>query len=69
VHYYASGYYAAAKRQRLERIGHPEPVLAGRTAENKLTKVPADANARQIPKKVTVMAGPGPPQSTSWNQK
>src|SRR6478736_87640 len=27
--YYASGYYHAAKRQRLERIGHSEPVLAG----------------------------------------
>src|SRR6478609_4239126 len=26
VHYYASGYYAAAKRQRL---GHSEPMLAG----------------------------------------
>jgi soluble lytic murein transglycosylase-like protein len=28
VAYYASGYYAAAKHQRLERIRHPEPVLA-----------------------------------------
>jgi hypothetical protein len=28
MHYYASGYYYAAKRQRLERPGHPEPVLA-----------------------------------------
>src|SRR5438445_12404274 len=29
IAYYASGYYAAAKRRRFERIGHPEPVLAG----------------------------------------
>jgi soluble lytic murein transglycosylase-like protein len=28
VAYYASGYYAAAKHQPLERIRHPEPVLA-----------------------------------------
>ena len=28
VHYYASGYYYAAKRQRLERPVQPEPVLA-----------------------------------------
>jgi soluble lytic murein transglycosylase-like protein len=28
VHYYASGYYYAAKRQRLGHIRHPEPVLA-----------------------------------------
>ncbi len=29
VAYYASGYYYAAKRQRLAHIGHSEPVLAG----------------------------------------
>jgi hypothetical protein len=28
VHLYASGYYDVAKRQRLERARHPEPVLA-----------------------------------------
>jgi soluble lytic murein transglycosylase-like protein len=28
VAYYASGYYTAAKHQHLERIRHPEPVLA-----------------------------------------
>src|SRR5471030_860414 len=28
VHYYASGYYQAAKRQQLERAKRPEPVLA-----------------------------------------
>src|SRR6478752_4115170 len=28
MHYYASGYYYAAKRQRLERSGHPVPKLA-----------------------------------------
>jgi soluble lytic murein transglycosylase-like protein len=40
VGYYASGYYAAAKRQRLEHGRHSEPMLA-----------PAafDANAQQVP--------------------
>ena len=28
MHYYASGYYYAAKRQRLERVRHPESGLA-----------------------------------------
>ena len=28
VHLYASGYYEVAKRQRLARLNHPEPVLA-----------------------------------------
>ena len=28
IHYYASGYYYAAKRQRLEHIRHPEPAEA-----------------------------------------
>jgi soluble lytic murein transglycosylase-like protein len=41
VAYYASGYYGAAKRQRLARIKHPEPVLASD---------PADAKAEQVPK-------------------
>jgi len=39
VHYYAAGYYYAAKRQRLERPRYPGPVLAG---------APADARA-QVP--------------------
>jgi soluble lytic murein transglycosylase-like protein len=44
VHYYASGYYYAAKRQRLERAWHPEPVLA--SAPPKVAARPlADANA------------------------
>src|ERR1700736_4753533 len=47
--YYASGYYAAAKRQRLERIRHPEPVLAS-APPKQADKSPADANARQLPK-------------------
>ena len=42
VHYYASGYYYAAKRQRLERPRYPGPVLAG---------APADARAQQVPAK------------------
>jgi hypothetical protein len=28
VHYYAAGYYEAAKKQRLARLRHPEPMLA-----------------------------------------
>jgi soluble lytic murein transglycosylase-like protein len=39
VHYYAAGYYYAAKRQRVERPRYPGPVLAG---------APADARA-QVP--------------------
>jgi soluble lytic murein transglycosylase-like protein len=46
--YYASGYYAAAKRQRLGRIGHSEPVLAG--APKAAVKNAADANALQLSK-------------------
>ncbi len=46
--YYASGYYAAAKRQRIERIGHFEPVLAG--APKAAVKNAADANALQLSK-------------------
>src|SRR6476469_7085883 len=41
VHYYASGYYYAAKRQR---VRHSEPVLAGAAPQWAL-----DANAQQVP--------------------
>jgi soluble lytic murein transglycosylase-like protein len=47
--YYASGYYAAAKRQRLERIGHSEPVLAS-APPKEAVKDTADANAQQVSK-------------------
>jgi soluble lytic murein transglycosylase-like protein len=50
MHYYASGYYAAAKRQRLERIRHPEPVLASAPPQE-VDKNPADANAQKVLKK------------------
>jgi soluble lytic murein transglycosylase-like protein len=46
---YASGYYAAAKRQRLERIRHPEPVLAS-APPKEVDKGPAEADARQVPR-------------------
>ena len=46
--YYASGYYAAAKRQRLERIGHSDPVLAS-APPKAVVKNTADANALQVP--------------------
>src|SRR6267378_7142169 len=42
--YYASGYYYAAKRQRLQRIGHSEPMLASAPPKAAL-KNAADANA------------------------
>jgi soluble lytic murein transglycosylase-like protein len=50
VHYYASGYYAAAKRLRREHVsseGHVAPVLPAGLA-NQPWKSPADANARQV---------------------
>ncbi len=54
--YYASGYYAAAKRQRLVPISHPEPVLVSHP-EPVLAGAPPteavkslDANARQVPR-------------------
>jgi soluble lytic murein transglycosylase-like protein len=47
IHYYAAGYYQAAKRQRLQH-GHPLSLLAaspiGGAANN-----PIDANAQQVP--------------------
>jgi soluble lytic murein transglycosylase-like protein len=50
VHYYASGYYAAAKRMRLRPVmseGYAVPVLPI-AAPNQPWKSPADANARQL---------------------
>jgi soluble lytic murein transglycosylase-like protein len=57
MHYYASGYYEAAKRWRLERVavrgmensGNPVPALAGTTRKPAVKNV-SDANAQQIPK-------------------
>jgi soluble lytic murein transglycosylase-like protein len=52
VHYFAAGYYYVAKRQRLERSGHPEPVLAAAPskAAAKEPSKDADASAGQVPK-------------------
>jgi soluble lytic murein transglycosylase-like protein len=47
VHYYASGYYEAAKRQRLPHIRHSEPVLA--SAPKEAVKNASDAKAEQVP--------------------
>jgi hypothetical protein len=47
--YYASGYYAAAKRQRLKHIRHAEPVLAGTPPKAVVTNA-ADSNALQVSK-------------------
>jgi soluble lytic murein transglycosylase-like protein len=46
MHYYASGYYQAAKRQRLAHGRHAEPVLASVPPKGL-----ADANAQQVPKR------------------
>ena len=46
--YYASGYYAAAKRPRLERIVPSEPVLTN-APPNVAVKNTADADAQQVP--------------------
>src|ERR1700677_2473397 len=47
IHYYAAGYYYVAKRQRLERAGHPAPaVAAAPPKEKEADKDPADANAK-----------------------
>jgi len=46
MHLYASGYYYAAKHQRLER--RPEPVLA--SAPPRATVKPSEATAQETPK-------------------
>jgi soluble lytic murein transglycosylase-like protein len=46
--YYASGYYHAAKRQRLDRVGYTQPVLAG-APTGTVVRNAADANALQVP--------------------
>src|SRR6266436_958610 len=48
MHYYASGYYYAAKRQRHEHAGHP--ALAS-VPPKWAAKSPADARAEQVPSK------------------
>ncbi len=56
MHYYASGYYEVAKRQRLERAayqgleksGNPVPALAGARPKHPV-KDATDAHAQQVP--------------------
>jgi soluble lytic murein transglycosylase-like protein len=58
MHYYASGYYEAAKRQRLELagnqrldpFGNPVPAFA-RAPRKHAARNPADARAQQVPAK------------------
>jgi soluble lytic murein transglycosylase-like protein len=50
IHYYASGYYQAAKRQRLEFAGNPQLPLA-RAPRKQAVKDLTDANAGQVPAK------------------
>ncbi|MCK1514914.1 transglycosylase SLT domain-containing protein [Bradyrhizobium sp. 190] len=47
VRYYASGYYYAAKRQRLERPVQLVPVLASSAPPKIVARTPTDANAMQ----------------------
>jgi len=56
MHYYAAGYYDAAKRQRSERValagidncGNPMPAPAN-ASRNEPGKSPTDAHAQQVP--------------------
>ena len=50
VGYYASGYYHAAKRQRLVRREPSEPVLAVAPPKMVVIRNATDANALQVPK-------------------
>ncbi len=71
MHYYASGYYEVAKRQRLEHVlvrgieisGNPIPAHGGARLKQ-AGKNPADAHAQQA-FRVIVMAGHSPRPSTS----
>ena len=65
MHYYASGYYAVAKRQRLESPGHQRLESAGNppppdAAPKLVARPPADARAQQVPKP---LAGANNPQA------
>ena len=51
VGYYASGYYYAAKRQRLVRREPSEPVLAGAPPKMVVIRNATDANALQVPRR------------------
>jgi len=48
MHYYASGYYYAAKHQRPERSRHPAPMLAS-APPKEASKSPADGKAEPVP--------------------
>jgi len=49
--YYASGYYEAAKRRRLEQARHPGPVLASAPPKAAAKEIaPAEASAEPAPK-------------------
>lgn len=53
IAYYSSGYYAVAKRQRLEHRRHAEPVLASappKDAAKETAKETPPADAEQVPR-------------------
>ena len=48
MHYYASGYYEVAKHQRLERLKHPEPVVANASPQEEAKPAePAPADGKR----------------------
>jgi soluble lytic murein transglycosylase-like protein len=49
VAYYAGGYYYVAKRQRIERTRHPEPMLASAPPKPAFGEPPAEAKAEPAP--------------------
>jgi soluble lytic murein transglycosylase-like protein len=48
MHYYASGYYQIAKRQRLEHGRHPAPVLAS-APPKQAARGPAETKVDPVP--------------------
>ena len=57
VHYYASGYYDAAKRQRLEALKRAGPALASAPADE--CQAAASREAEQAAKQAAKCSGPG----------
>lgn len=54
IRYYAGGYYYAAKRQRLERLNNPGPVLASAPPRDAEAAANAPREAAQMPVEATL---------------
>jgi hypothetical protein len=61
VRLYASGYYHIAKRQRLERLKHPEPVLASAPPQEPVQANEASAEPKQAVVEPKDAAAPAEP--------